>query len=280
MVNLFYIDNIFKELNFTLPIFKHPSNYVMKANVSNVKLNEVNISINFFNDKNQALNFYNVNKSFISFFIKSYNEFVSSGKYTTSKGFFKLRQLNLGLIQNMIKNKEFSIFAFSAKSDLPDLFFDRICTFDGSNGILFAETRISGGKMENIFYTNRQNIHLCYFHILNVKMILNIYLSEKQQLLEIFNTFLSIIKYAIYLIFAIGNIYNIIYNIMNPQTLIWDIIWAIVGIIVSVIGAPLTNFLIKKLINYIIRKNIYSFFSKDYKKWEFFNFKRFQKLFK
>ena len=252
MYNLFYINNFFRELDFTIPIFKHPSGYSMIISISNYKINEVNIQINFFDEKNRSITFDNLNKNLISFFIQTYSVFVASNKNKTAKDFFrKTRFRFLNIIKNMIKYKEFSLFTFSAKSDLPDLFFDKIRTIDKSNSSIFAETRIKGGKMENVFYTNKKNIQLFYLHTISVNMIFNLYKLEKQYLFDIFNNFSSIIKYIVYFAFFLVNVY-VYLKTSNPP---WDYIVTLV----SIIGAPITNLLVRKLIFYIIKKNIYSF---------------------
>ncbi|HSF51910.1 MAG TPA: hypothetical protein VLA74_14205, partial [Nitrososphaeraceae archaeon] len=137
-------------------------------------------------------------------------------------------------------------------SDLPDLFFDKIRTIDRSNSAIFAETRIRGGKIENVFYADKKNIQLFYLHTLSVNMILNLYKLEKQYLFEIFNNFSSIIKYIVYFGFFLINI-NVYLDTSNP--LIWDYMITLI----SFIGAPVTNSLVKNLIFYIIKRNMRSF---------------------
>ena len=260
MYNFFYINNFFREFDFSIPIFKHPSGYSMTVTVSNYKINEVNIQINFFDEKNQSVSFDNLNEKIIPFFIQAYSIFVSSNKNKTVKDFFrKTRFRLLNTIKNIIKYKEFSFFTVSATSDLPDLFFDKIRTIDKSNNTLFAETRIRGGKMENVFYTDKKNIQLFYLQTISVNMIFNLYKLEKQYLFEIFNNFSSIIKYIIYFGFFLVNV-NVYLNTSNPP--IWDYMITLI----SFIGAPIINFLIKRFIFYILKRKIYSFLSKDNKK--------------
>jgi len=225
----------------------------MIISISNYKINEVNIQINFLDEKNQSITFDNLNKNIISFFVQTYSVFVASNKNKTAKDFFrKTRFRFLNVIKNLIKYKEFSLFTFSANSDLPDLFFDKIRTFDKYDNSLFAETRIRGGKMENVFYTNKKNVQLFYLHTISVNMIFNLYKLEKQYLFDIFHNFSSIIKYIIYLVFFLVNV-NVYLNTSNPP--IWDYIITLV----SIIGAPITNLLVRKLIFYLIKKKIYSF---------------------
>lgn len=262
MSNLFYIDNFFRELNFSMPIFKHPSNFSMQVNITNHAVNEVNIQINFFDEKNQSIPFDNLNKNLIRFFIDTYGKFVSLNinKNTTVKEFFKKRRFRLiNVIKNIIRYKEFSFFILHAKSDLPDLFFDKICTTDKSNDVLFAQTKIRGGKIENIFYTNKKNIQLFYLHTISVKMIFDLYQLEKQYLFDIFNNISSIIKYTIYTGFFLANV-SVYLNTSNPP------IWDYMTTLVSITGISAANFLSKKFIFYIIKRNIISFLNRDSKK--------------
>jgi hypothetical protein len=78
-------------------------------------------------------------------------------------------------------------------------------------------------------------------------------------LFEIFNNFSSVIKYIVYFGFFLLNV-NVYLNTSNPP--VWDYIITLF----SFIGAPVTHYLIKNFISYIIKRNILSFLSKDPKK--------------
>jgi hypothetical protein len=106
-----------------------------------------------------------------------------------------------------------------------------------SNNTIFTQTRIRGGEMENIFYTDKKNIRLFFLHTISVSLILILYKLEKQYLFEILNNFSSIIKYLLYFgIFLVNaNVYWNNHNLGYITTLI------------SIIGGILTNFLIKNL---------------------------------
>ena len=116
-----------------------------------------------------------------------------------------------------------------------DLFVEKISTIDMSNNTIFAETRIRGGEMENIFYTDKKNIQLFFLHTISVSLILNLYKLEKQYLFEILNNFYSIIKYLLYFGIFLVNA-NVYWN--NPNPIIWDYITTLI----SIIGGILTNF--------------------------------------
>ena len=207
----------------------------MKITISNEKINEVNIQINFFDEKNQSIFFANLNKNLLNFFIQSYDFFVSSNKNKDPKNFFNKTRFRLNIMKNILKYKGFSLFTFSAKSDLLDLFVEKISTIDMSNNTIFAETRIRGGEMENIFYTDKKNIQLFFLHTISVSLILNLYKFEKQYLFEILNNFSSIIKYLLYFGIFLVNA-NVYWN--NPNPIIWDYITTLI----SIIGGILTNF--------------------------------------
>ena len=233
----------------------------MKIEIIKSKSNQIGFSVNFLKN-NQTVNFSQIDASYIPFFINAYKEFISSIEYKQHKNFLKRIKFDLNTIKNMLKSKEFSLFAFFSKSSLPILFFsfDKIYSIDGSSGKYFGETLIRGGKMKNIFNLYYSTIQLCYFHILNLNLLFRLHMMENKYSSQIIDNLLSYFRIIILVGIGIFNIYlylDILYSNDPLKIIFFNVLWSFI----SLIGIPLSRWLPKKILYYIINKRISAIFT-------------------
>jgi hypothetical protein len=254
MYNYFLINNLAKEINESLPIFRNQFGYTMIINTV-VAINEVYFYINFFNDKKEKLNINQLDRSYISFFINVYKDFVSSKKYKKSKGFFSKIKSDLGSVKYLISNKEFSLFAFFSRLGLPLFPFDKIYTYDGFDNRCLGKTLITVTKLSNIIYIDNStsNVLPYYFHTLSLNILFDLYMIQNNYSLELIEDFLSYSRNLILSLILIFNIYLYLYLYIYQHGFTSSyLIWSFIS--VSII--PLSRWIPKQILYYIVTKNI------------------------
>jgi hypothetical protein len=207
MSNDFFTNSLFKEINFTIPVFKNELGYAMKIKIEKVNINEFHFYIHFSNSKNQSISLTHLDKSYIPFFLTAYKGFISNIRYRRSKNILNKIKSDLLFTKKMLKNKEFSIFTFLSTLNLPLISFNKIYTFDESDGNCLGKTLVERGNVVNINYNNYSNIQLWCFSALNLKLILRAFMLENEYSLQIPERLLSYFKNIISLGIVILNIY-------------------------------------------------------------------------
>lgn len=213
MSNYFFTHNLFKEINSTIPVFKNQIGYTMKINVTEFHNNEIHFYIHFLNNKNETIRLTHLDKYYVAFFVDAYREFILNIRYKRSKNFFTKIKNDLCSVKNLLVKREFSIFTFLSASDLLIFFFDKIYSFDRSDGNWFSKTLIRGGKVEYIFNSYYSDRKSWYFGALNLNLILTLFALEKEYSLKIIKNLLTYFRSMILFIIIIFNIYFYLDNI-------------------------------------------------------------------
>jgi hypothetical protein len=266
MSNDFFTNSLFKEINFTIPVFKNELGYAMKIKIEKVNINEFHFYIHFLNSKNETVSLNHLDKGYILFFLTAYKAFISNIRYRRSKNILSKIKSDLLSANKMLKNKEFSIFTFLSTLNLPLVSFNKIYTFDESDGSCLGKTLVVGGNVVNINYNNYSDTQIWYVSALNLKLILKALMIENEYSLQIPERLLSYFRNIISLGIVILNIWlfflvkcDSFFLVNCDPFLPWDFVWF--GI--SIIGVPLSRWLFKGVFYYIIEKNISALFSTD-----------------
>lgn len=120
--------------------------------------------------------------------------------------------------------------------------------------------------MENIFNIYYSTIQLSYFHILNLNLLFRLYILKSKYSSQIIDNLLFYLRIIVLAGIGTFNIYlySDIYSNFNQPWIFFDVLWSFI----SLIGIPLSKWLPKKILYYLINRNISAFFTpnKDHNK--------------
>lgn len=187
--------------------------------------------------------------SSISFFVNMYRDFISNIQNRGYKNFTQIKS-DLSTVRGMFKNKEFSVFTVSSSLGLPTSMLNDVYTVDGYDNRLIGKTLIRTGKTENIFDIDNEDMSLRYLHVSNLNLCYRLYMLDNTHSFQIIENLLSYFRYIVLIGIVIFNIYL---YLGNPyQNLLYELLWS--GI--SLIAIPFSKWLPKKILYYIVNRNI------------------------
>lgn len=249
MISYLSITN-FSEFDYTIPTFISPSGNTMQIQLIKTNINKIDCYIHFLNNKGENIELTQLDKYSLSYFITTYRNFIMKLNYNKRQDFFSRIKLNLITLKKALRKKELSIVTFLSMTKISIFSFDKISTFDKSNGSCLANTLIRGGKKYDIYNINTQDRQLFFLHTLCLQLIFNIENAKNENSFTIIENLLSYIRYIILFLIFIYNIYLYLdFNIL-------DLLWSGISMIVALIS----KWLPQKIFFYIINKNISTLF--------------------
>ena len=250
----------FSEFDYTIPTFISPSGNTMQIQLVKTNINNIDCYIHFLNNKGENIEFTQLDTNSLSYFINTYRNYIMKVNYNKRQNFFRRIKLNLITIKKALRKKELSIFTFLSMTNISIFSFDKISTFDKSNGSCLANTWIRGGKKYDIYNINTQDKQLYFLHTLCLQLIFNIENAKNKNSFTIIENLLSYIRYIILFLIFIYNIYlysDISSYLHDPINIIKsDLLWSGISMIVALIS----RWLPQKIFFYFIDKNISTLF--------------------
>lgn len=232
----------------------------MQIQLIKTNINKIDCYIHFLNNKSENIEFTQLDKHSLSYFLNTYRNFITKINKNKHQNFFSRIKLNLITIKKALRKKELSIFTFLSMTNISIFSFDKISTFDKSNGSCLANTWIRGGKKYDVYNINTQDRQLYFLHSLCLRLVFDIENTKNKNSFAIIENLLSYIRYIILFVIFIYNIYlysDIYSHVNEPIKIVTsELFWS--GI--SIIGALVSKWLPQKLFFYIIKKNISTFF--------------------